>query len=360
MSFPLFDLWDQAQLTDVILRPADGRSPLATEDQAFYGEQIAPLKTFQGDVAKIRVQETKPFGKGQFRAPDATPALWKPAVTWSEQLIELVLQDEMERISEQDWKKLNSADENIARSAGLDLISRGQILETRNRRLTEWMRWQAFQGVLVVTYPTGDKVQIDYGLPAGHKPTAGTLWTDFTNADPVSDLQTWAGVIADDCGFYGVNAHMTSKTFNYLIQNQKIKAQLNFYAAGANSIQRPREQDLMELLSSYTGDFNIIRYNNGYRDIGSSGYGSASLTRYLPDGYVLLTTEYSLDGHNIADVLDGQVTVNGSAWNEVVIQQGFQTEVMLDQLSKTHFFRAASARIPRVLIPEAFLWAKVA
>jgi hypothetical protein len=188
---------------------------------------------------------------------------------------------------------------------------------------------------------------------------AGTLWSDLTNSDPIADLQTWAGVIANDSGFYGVNAHMTSTTFNYLINNQKIKSQLNFYAAGANSIQRPREQDILELLSSYTGDFNIIRYNNGYRDIGATGYGPPSLTRYLPDGFVLLTTEYTLDGVNIADVLDGQVTVS-SNWNEVDIRQGFQTEIMLDQMSKTHFFRAASSRIPRVLIPEAFLWAKVA
>jgi major capsid protein E len=360
MAFPLFDLWDQAALTDLITRPAGGRSPLATEDQAFFGEQIAPLKTFAGDVAKIRVQETKPFGIGQFRAPDSTPALFKPSVTWSETLVELVLQDEMERIQESEWKKLNSADEDIRRSAGLSLIERGQILETRNRRLTEWMRWQAFQGVLVVTYPSGDKVQIDYGLPAGHKPVAGTLWSDLTNSDPISDLQTWAQLIADDSGFYGINAHMTSKTFNYLINNQKIKAQLNFYANGANSIQRPREQDILELLSSYTGDFNIIRYNNGYRAQGSAlAYGPGSLTKYLPDGFVLLTTEYTLDGHNISDVLDGQVTVS-SGYNTVDIRQGFQTEVMLDHMSKTHFFRAASARIPRILIPEAFLWAKVA
>lgn len=359
MSFPIFDLWDQSLLTDIITRPADGRSPLAVEDKAFFGETIAPFKDHPGRVAKIRIQEVKPFGKGQFRAPDATPPLFKPALTWSEELIELVLLDEMERISEEDWMKLNSSDENIRRSAGVELVERGRILETRNRRLTEWMRWQAFQGLLTVTYPaTGNKVLIDYGLPAGHKPTATTLWSDYTNADPIADLQTWAQVIADDSGFYGVNAHMTSKTFWQIVLNQKVKAQLNFYANGANSIQRPREEDIMALLSSYTGDFNIIRYDNGFRDTGASGYGPGSLTKYLPDGYVLLTTEYTLDGHNIADVLDGQVTVS-TGYNEVDIRQGFQTEVMLHHMSKTHFMRAASARIPRIIVPEAFLWAKV-
>jgi hypothetical protein len=33
---------------------------------------------------------------------------------------------------------------------------------------------------------------------------------------------------------------------------------------------------------------------------------------------------------------------------------------MLDHISKTHFLRYASARIPRILIPESFIWAKVA
>jgi hypothetical protein len=355
----VFDIFDQSLLTDLIIKPQQGRSELAVEDAPFLGEVIAPLKSHAARTAKIRVQETKPFGKGQFRAPDATPALFKPALQWSDQIIELVLLDEMERISEEDWIKLNSADENIRRSAGLDLVARGQLLELRNRRLTEWMRWQSFQGSLLVTYPSGDKLQIDYGLPAGHVVTAGTLWSDTTNSDPIADLQSWSGTIANDSGFYGKNAHMTSKTWWYLIQNVKIKNLLNFYANGANTIQRPREQDILDQLSTYTGDFNIIRYNNGYRDIGSSGYGPPSLTRYLPDGYVLLTTDYDLDGHNIADTLDGQVTVS-TGYNSVDIRQGFQAEVLLDHMSKTHFFRAAAARIPRLLIPEAFLWAKVA
>ena len=72
-----------------------------------------------------------------------------------------------------------------------------------------------------------------------------------------------------------------------------------------------------------------------------------------------MTTEYSLDGVRIADTLDGQVTVSRS-YNEVDIRQGEQAEVMLDHISKTHFLRYASARIPRIIIPEAFLWATVA
>jgi len=152
---------------------------------------------------------------------------------------------------------------------------------------------------------------------------------------------------------------MNLKTYNYLINNTNIRNAVNFYANGANSILRPRKQDILELFQSvYTG-FEIVLYDNGYRDVGQTGIGVGSLTKYLPDGYVLMTTDYNLDGVPIADTLDGQVTVS-SGYNSVDIRQGFQAEVMLDHVAKTHLLRAASARIPRLLIPEAFVWARVA
>jgi len=243
MAFTVFDVWDQALLTDVIQRPPAGRAPGAAEDTGtFLGESIAPLKSHAARMAKVRVAELKPFGKGQLRAPDATPPLFKPAVTWTEQLIELALLDEMERVPEEEWLALNSADDSRRRSAGASLVDRGRILRLRNERQTEWMRWQAFSGALTLTYPPqqgGSQLVIDYGLPAGHRPTVSTLWSDTTNSDPVSDIQAFSEKLADDSGFYASHVHMNSKTYNYLVLNAKIKAAINFYASGSNSIQRP-------------------------------------------------------------------------------------------------------------------------
>lgn len=361
MPFRTFDVWDQATLTDIIRRPPAGRAPGAAEDNAnLLGETIAPTKTLAGRTARVRVAELKPFGTAPFRAPDATPALFKPAVSWSEQVIELLLIDEMERIGEEDWMKLNSNDENIAKSAGASLVDRGRILETRNTRATEKLRWGAFKGgIVTITYPTGSALQIDYGFPAGHTPTLATLWSDSTNANPVSDIQNWSELIAADSGFYGNKIHMNSKTYNYLITSEKIKSAINFYAPSANTIYRPRREDLLNLFTSFATDVQIVIYDNGYRDTGVTTIGVGSITKYLPDGYVLMTTDYSLDGVNIADTLDGQVTVS-TGYNSVAIRQGPQAEVMLDHLSKTHFLRYASAKVPRILIPEAFVYAKVA
>ena len=63
------------------------------------------------------------------------------------------------------------------------LIEIGQILERRNERLTEWMRWQAFSGQLTIEYQQRDTaLVIDYPLPAGHKPEATVPWTTLATA----------------------------------------------------------------------------------------------------------------------------------------------------------------------------------
>jgi hypothetical protein len=306
------------------------------------------------------VAEIQPFGKGQFRAPDATPPLFRPNIQWEEKIISLALIDEMELIPEEDWLALNSPDENIRRSVGVSLVDKGRILQLRNERATEWLRWQAFRGEVTIPYDGGaSELYINYGLAANHKPTASVLWSNTATADPVTDVQAWSEVIAADTGFYGTKLHMNLKTYNYLINNTNIRNSVNFYSGGANSILRPRRQDILELFQSvYTG-FEIVLYDNGYRDVGQTGIGTTSLTKYLPDGFVLMTTDYTLDGVPIADTLDGQVTVS-AGYNEVDIRQGFQTEVMLNHVAKTHLLRAASARIPRLLVPNAFVWARVA
>jgi hypothetical protein len=308
----------------------------------------------------MMVSDVVAFGLGQFKAPDATPALYKPTTTWNQTVIELALLEEMERISGEDWLKLHSSDPVISRVAGMSLVDRARVLQKRNERLTEWMRWQAFQGRLTITYPTGSQLFIDYGLPAGHKPTASVLWSSVSTADPVADIKTWSEQLAASSGHYGSRAHMTSKTYDYLVRNVNIKNSINFYSPVSPNLQRPRRSDILELFTSFAASVDIVIYDNGYRAEGVTGQAwPGSLTKYLPDGKVLMTTEYNVDGDPIADTLDGQVLVS-SGYNSVDIRQGAQSEVILDQMSKNHFWRQASARIPRLRHPECFLWATVA
>lgn len=361
MPINTFDVWDQALLTDVILRPPLGRDPGAAEDTSpFLGETIAPNRQVAARVVKVRTAEIQPFGVGQLRAPDATPPLYKPAVSWSDTLIELALLDEMERISEEDWIKLTSSDEDRRNSAGASLVDRGRILKLRNDRLTEKYRWEMLlNGELTLTYPSGSSLYVNYGFTSGHKVTASTLWSDTTNSNPVADIQAWSERLADDSGYYARNVFMNSKTYNYLIQSTPIKNAINFYAGGANSILRPRRGDILNLFETFAQDVNLVIYDNGYRAVGASGVGRTSLTKYLPDGKVLVTTDLTVDGTNIADTMDGEVTVS-TGYNSTATRLGWQAEVMLDHMSKNHFLRSASARIPRLLLPDCVLVATVA
>ena len=347
-----FDYWDQAVLTDLVYQP------LTTEweDNPRLGDLIAPIEPIQSRVAKLRTAKTQAFGIGQFKAPGASPLLYKSGQTWQESIIGLALLDEMEQIDDETWMKLNSIDPVISKEAGVDLVTRGRILALRNERLTEWMRWQVFlNGSLTISYEKGaTDLFIDYGYPAGHKPTAAILWSDVVNSDPVADLRAWSNLLAVDSGFYGMKLHMGSDTYDLLVRNTKIR---NYLTATNRSMLIPTKQDILTLIREGS---DIIIYDNGYRDesVGTARGIPNNLTRFLPYGKVLVTTDYMIDGVPIADTLDGQVMV-AKDWKNADILQGPQSEVLFDSFSKSHFFRHASSRMVRVKYPEAFLSATV-
>jgi hypothetical protein len=57
-------------------------------------------------------------------------------------------------------------------------------------------RWEIDRGALLSSgsltiQGNGYTAQIDYPVPSGNKVTAGTLWSDVVNSDPISDLKAW-------------------------------------------------------------------------------------------------------------------------------------------------------------------------
>ena len=365
---PIFDAFDSATLTRVIQKPLQSQR----EDKPFLGEQIAPFETVHTRVVSTRVYDVVGFGLGQFKAPDASLPLFKSKTTFKDVVLTLALLEEAEKLEYEEYLALKSPDATVQRKAGLSMVERGRVLSLRNRRLSEWMRWQAFlNGGLPITYPTGQQIYIDYGYTLAQKPTAGTLWSDVTNADPVADVQTWSELIAANCGFYGDRVHMSSKVWDYLIRSVKIKNMLNFYAQGANTIQRPRKEDILALFTSFAAEVQPVITDNGYR---ASGVGAAgpsasnigwpgSITKYLPDTKVLVTAggeSYTLDGVPIADMPDGEVIVGDDPGAEPTVATGEQSEILYDHISKVWFLRCASARIVRLNIAEAFVAATIA
>jgi hypothetical protein len=350
------DIFVQPVFTEFVKRNIDDESQMNTggENRAFFGARIAPLVAVQSTVTKLRFADVKPYGLGQFKAPNATPPLYKPTPVFREEYIELALLEEMERFTAEEWRKLNTVDQTEASRAMLELGDRMRILQLRNDRLTEWMRWQAFRGTLAITYPDGGQITVDYGFTSAQLPTISTAWTDTTNADPIEDLYAQSQVTADLVGEYASIAHMNSQTWRLVQRNKKIQAYLS---ALGRQVMLPTTADFQQLMREGTANFEII--DAGYLPENAT---NRRLTKFLPDNRVLLTAggpSYTIGGTRIADVADGQVAVGGGPNEAPNYRQGMQSELMGHWLSKQVVRRQASARIPRLYFPEAFVWMTV-
>lgn len=350
----VFNIWDQAVLTNLINRPVE----TALERAPFLGSRIAKTVPLNARMARVEVANTYAFGIGQFKAPNAMPALVEMPIGEREaKMIELAQLEEMHRINSEQWMRLNSSDENIRKSEGLEVVERGSILQKRNERLTEWMRWQAFvTGGLTVTYPrTNSQLVIDYGFLPGHKPEPADLWTDLSSSDPISDLDSWQTLLAEDSGNIGLKIHLTSQTAKLILRNENLKGYFN---VPSGQPFKPTLADVAGLLAEGT---EFITVDSGFRAMQSGSpyvHTDAAHTRYLPHNRVVVTTNYEIEGEAIADTLDGQVEVS-SSYKDTDILNGPQAEVILDHMTKNRYLRQASARIVRIQHPECFLSAKV-
>lgn len=349
-----FDPWDQAQLTGLINRSLT----VGKEGTPSLADQIAPKVDVQARKVKYRIVEVDAFGVGQLRAPEGNPRQFRSKHRVRDEMIELALPDEMERINEDTMLKIQSSDPLISQAGGVDLVTRGRILATRNQRAVEKMRWDMFlNGSITLNYDQGSQETITFDLPSTHVTTAGTLWTN-TSADIIGQIRAIQKLIADDIGFYGTKIHMNTDTWDLVYNNAPIRTLLSSYGRSLLVTSGPAE--VAQLFREGT---EIILHDGGYRDIlADSVYtganpnkarGDANLTKWLPYGKVLITTDYVIDGERIADTPNGQVMI-ASGYNSAVALQGPQAETILDPISKNHLLRYAGAAIPRMRIPEAF------
>lgn len=348
----VFDIYDQAVLTALINEEVD----TALEQAPFLGQSIAPSVNIAARMARMDVARTYSFGIGQFKAPNAMPALIDmPTSERKEAIIELVQLEEMHRINSEQWIRLKSSDEKIRNSEGLEIVERGSILRRRLERLTEWMRWQAFvNGTLTITYPrTNSQLAIDYGFLSGHKPTPSTLWSNTASSDPVADLDAWQLKVAEDSGHLATKIHLTSDTAKLIIQSDSLAGYFNVPPG------QPFRATLEQVGSLLAEGTEFVVHDAGYRPMASGASRTdAAHTRYLPQGKVLLTTQYQVEGENIADTLNGQVEIS-SSYDSTSILPGPQSEVILDHMTKNRYLREGAARIVRILHPECFLCASV-
>jgi hypothetical protein len=346
------DIMDQAALTDAIAAEVETEM----EQAPFIGEQIAPMQETDSQYVSMRVEDLHATGIGQFRAPEASiPLMDITGREEREEVIEMAYLDEAHRISPRRWEILTQGGERLASREARRLVEIGQILERRNERLTEWMRWQAFSGQLTIEYQQRDTaLVIDYPFPTGHKPTTGVSWTDLTNSDPVNDLKTWMQTASTDAGSPARRIHISDEDTELIVNNAKLRTYFN---VDVGQPFMPTLEDVLKLLPLGT---TFIPTNEAYRaeSVGASK-ARADHTRFLPVGNILITTDYTINGLPIAETLNGPVEIK-SGPNDTVFLPGPQSEIILKgEGVYTRLLRQASRRMVRLRRPEAFLFADV-
>jgi len=151
----------------------------------------------------------------------------------------------------------------------------------------ERMRMQLLSTGMIAITANRIEYNYDYKMPATHKETllAGDMWSDTANSKPVQDIQRWQDTIEDDTGTRPTRAICTRKTWNYLLENQSIRLDLN-PIGGQNIIMT--DSVLQQYLSSKLG-LSVAVYNKKFATtVGGGG------TLFFPDDVFTLIPDGDL------------------------------------------------------------------
>lgn len=345
------DLFDQLVVTEFVKREYDAmvRGAGGGEDRrTSYGSRILPLVNHNGRHVRLRFQDILGYGLAQFKSPGAAPALWTFKPNLRETFMELVDIDEMHRIDPLEMLQLESPDPNVIDEAQWKLTERSNAMMTRNDLRTEWMRWEALKGVLVVPFPNAAPLTINYGIPAPHFPTFAVPWTTYATSDPVEDLWALGAVSIAASGIYLSHFHMSFATQRNMLKSAKLQAKLSSYG---RDVMFPNDSDVKQLLRDGS---QITVTDDGYLTEAST---TKTLNKWIADGKVFTTTpDYTYMGRRIGTVKDGWVLVGVPGAERPVARQGVQSEWIYNRIGQHTLFRTASARMPVLEAPEAIAW----
>jgi hypothetical protein len=102
-------------------------------------------------------------------------------------------------------------------------------------------------GVLTIN-ENGVQQQVDYGIPSNQKVTAGTLWSDTANSDPLADLIAWYDVYRAINGTGPGQFKCSLTTARQLQRNVKL---INAIKGAQTGVTNVTLQDISALFESY-------------------------------------------------------------------------------------------------------------
>lgn len=148
----------------------------------------------------------------------------------------------------------------------------------------EMMRMMALTTGVITMESNGQVFNFDYGVPAEHKITVGTSWSDLTNSDPMEDIRQAKEQILDDTGAIITRAICDGKTWRNLRNNEKIKKEIFVLTNGAGAISDNR-------LRTYLMDeLGIEVVVNDKRYIDNTG----ATVKYIPEDVFVMFPDGAL------------------------------------------------------------------
>lgn len=103
-------------------------------------------------------------------------------------------------------------------------------------------------GKFTLTGEGGLVMEADFGVPGGNLVTAGTLWSDTANANPLDDLFAWvyAYNVTTGNGYDPGGMIISRSILNYLLQNTAVRTATGNILGLNSSVTRPQLDQALE------------------------------------------------------------------------------------------------------------------
>ncbi len=153
-------------------------------------------------------------------------------------------------------------------------------LNLRFDNFVEWCCWQALTGTLAFDFPDV-QANVDYKIPASHKPTVGTSWATATPVQIVNDIKAWKRLIARDGRVAARDVWLTDATLDRIFNA--------FVSSGAGGVAANLLSDRMKDQYYASGTLpNFLGMNwHTVESFYETDLGVSSM--FLPDDALFLT-----------------------------------------------------------------------
>lgn len=209
-----------------VVDPADltGYARAALEDYEMHRASLAPFlpnATVADIVARVTRGATGMVDAASYRAYDGETAIGgsRPGARLTFDLPPL---GKKERVSEYDQLRARNADNPDTVLASIERVTVRRVRSVADR--IEYARGQLLTTGKVTINEGGFIAEADFLRAPGHSVTAAVAWSDATNADPLSDLDTWSGTYRTENGQDPGALLLSTRVLNLLMRTAKLRA----------------------------------------------------------------------------------------------------------------------------------------